>query len=1112
MANNSSVNANPWKGLNFYVEGEVLYGRNSEIESLSQYIINNTQTVVYGKSGIGKSSILNAGVFPIARQQGLLPVGIRLDHNSSVPYIKQIQNAIIQSGADIHEIVPVIDEDRETLWEYMHRNIFFGSNGMRIQLLLVLDQFEEIFTLQQDERKKRAFFEDLADLINDVTPLYIVNADKKQETHDALDAQEVVDNLDELDIELNLDEVKIDSSSRYLQKVDYHIVFTLREDFLSYLERYTVYIPVMKSNRYGLLPINEEQAADIIMKPREGLISMDVARIIIQKVTGKYDFMLDGIPEIDVDAAVLSLYLSRLYAKKGEDTDIITSELVYQFSDDIIKDFYEESVADIPSVAIEEIEDQLLTYDGRRNNVSRNDLVREGVSDEIIRTLVEDRKLLRQFSYQEDIRVEFMHDILCPVVNARIEQREAARLQAEESAKAERERQELLQRQKEELERIERENQLQRKKNKMRFIFVFSLLLIGIFSWLSWFIFTRMEFKESYAMFTIKNGWPIGLGKELKDADKKQMPVYYQLVRYGWNSHYTRVNVLNSHKELTRNVLHEEPLVGLFETEGRDEKARDFASLQRRTSYWVFTPDNEGNISRKTAYDQNGNELYAIQFFRSSTISEGDKSEAIQQKQLWANYVDKDGKSMRIRDNGADRVRISVNPSTGYYDRFLFFSETGASQPNFNRAYGYLYEYDSDGRIITKSPIDAFGDSNGETINYEEFDEYGRWTKASSGKAQYKKDLIVFSTQNRLDSLHFGSTGELISRSETKDDSCRIYHYEKDQVKEASIYQFKHNIQKLLYRYKLIPHSDGKTILAKVFWADSIMPYRLKREENKNGVSTVAYYCGTEEADINNPMMIRTTSEGMYHKIVITTEEDEGFTKVTKNYYDKEGNLSPYCKYNTDIAYYNANHEQRKHLQLKNDIICQAYLNDYEEGQIVAQSVMDYDSKAIRYPGWDINHLCYYKMKLVYDFSKTLIAIKGINEFGEESLITRGNKAYHRSPIRPSKMREESDNMAISGRQVFKEELKDLDETRRVEYIRIVNKSASTWYKAGVRSGDLLVDEGFNIIVARPNIENNTYDILTFTPEKGDSGAEHYTVYFTQKEMNRYNQAILRKK
>ena len=59
----ATCGSNPWKGLNFYLEGETLYGRSEEIGSLSQYIINNTQTILYGRSGIGKSSIIYAGVF-----------------------------------------------------------------------------------------------------------------------------------------------------------------------------------------------------------------------------------------------------------------------------------------------------------------------------------------------------------------------------------------------------------------------------------------------------------------------------------------------------------------------------------------------------------------------------------------------------------------------------------------------------------------------------------------------------------------------------------------------------------------------------------------------------------------------------------------------------------------------------------------------------------------------------------------------------------------------------------------------------------------------------------------------------------------------------------------
>lgn len=64
---------NPWLGLKSYSEGKRLYGRDSDIDDLSQKIIYNTQTVIYGKSGIGKSSLLKAGIFPILRRNGFSP-------------------------------------------------------------------------------------------------------------------------------------------------------------------------------------------------------------------------------------------------------------------------------------------------------------------------------------------------------------------------------------------------------------------------------------------------------------------------------------------------------------------------------------------------------------------------------------------------------------------------------------------------------------------------------------------------------------------------------------------------------------------------------------------------------------------------------------------------------------------------------------------------------------------------------------------------------------------------------------------------------------------------------------------------------------------------------
>ena len=66
MNENWSNIRNPWKGLEAYGINDTIYGRDEEIQTLYSRIIYNMQTVVYGKSGIGKSSIINAGIIPRA--------------------------------------------------------------------------------------------------------------------------------------------------------------------------------------------------------------------------------------------------------------------------------------------------------------------------------------------------------------------------------------------------------------------------------------------------------------------------------------------------------------------------------------------------------------------------------------------------------------------------------------------------------------------------------------------------------------------------------------------------------------------------------------------------------------------------------------------------------------------------------------------------------------------------------------------------------------------------------------------------------------------------------------------------------------------------------------
>ena len=86
----TQIDKNPWLGLKAYDEGTILYGRNEDTINLAQLVFYNTDAVLYGKSGIGKSSLLNANLLPRARHRGLEPIFIRLDHHDATP--KNLKN------------------------------------------------------------------------------------------------------------------------------------------------------------------------------------------------------------------------------------------------------------------------------------------------------------------------------------------------------------------------------------------------------------------------------------------------------------------------------------------------------------------------------------------------------------------------------------------------------------------------------------------------------------------------------------------------------------------------------------------------------------------------------------------------------------------------------------------------------------------------------------------------------------------------------------------------------------------------------------------------------------------------------------------------------------
>lgn len=396
----NTTTSNPWIGLDSYREGQILYGRSREIRDLSMAVFHNRQTVVYGRSGIGKSSLLHAGIFPEARLRGCLPVSVRFNHSGETGYSDQLFRVISDAVTTYGGVMTDTVEDGgaiRSLWEFFHR-FRPEKDGKPLTPLIVVDQFEEIFTLSKRAEQVRAFFDELADLLNDVMPDYLQSA--VQQTSASASGGSMFDGLD-----FHLPD------NRYMQDANFHLVLALREDYLSYLERYSSRIPALKQNRYGLLPITYSEAMEIITQPRPGLVSEEVADTIIRQVVTEEEINADT----PVDSAILSLFLSRLYEKKG-DAPTIERQLVEEQGDALLEDFYAEIVAPLDKKTVWYLEDTLINADGHRENVTVESLYKnDWLSKATVETL-EKSHLLRLFSYGDVQRLEFAHDVLCPII------------------------------------------------------------------------------------------------------------------------------------------------------------------------------------------------------------------------------------------------------------------------------------------------------------------------------------------------------------------------------------------------------------------------------------------------------------------------------------------------------------------------------------------------------------------------------------------------------------------------------------------------------------------------------------------------------------------------
>ena len=381
--------SNPWPGLGSYDDtGRYKFcGRGRATNELYSLISNNAVISLFGRSGIGKTSLLKAGVTPLLAKKGFIPVYVRLsqeekvcdDNGHKLSYAECIirciekrmgEKGLVKSETSCKAGIP---EDTEYLWSYFCKTSFQTSRGEHCTPVIILDQFEEIFQGRCG----------VASML--MRQLYaLVNGSRR------------------LPDDLNYDDFK----SRF------RFVMSFRDDSLYRLEdvinEYN--LASFKENRYLLKAFSRDDALNVVTEPGEGLVEDDVANQILNKVVA----MGEG---GGVDPAILSLLMYGLYERmiqKGKPS--IQGTLVVEAGNDIVRDFYERGMSQIGIPARKYLEEHLVSSDGRRRSVSAAD-ARLYVKDEELKTLA-DKHILTKLERGSFTDYELTHDVLCPTMAA----------------------------------------------------------------------------------------------------------------------------------------------------------------------------------------------------------------------------------------------------------------------------------------------------------------------------------------------------------------------------------------------------------------------------------------------------------------------------------------------------------------------------------------------------------------------------------------------------------------------------------------------------------------------------------------------------------------------
>jgi hypothetical protein len=263
----------------------IFFGRNTDIEGLFNLILSEKLVVLFGKSGYGKSSLLNAGVLPLFQEseepeRRAVVIEVRLgtfvNEQTRTPLktvlaklreklpeilekggnnLEKGKNNLEKGGNNLEKGGNNLEKGQNTegasaahfldalypneaerpLWYHVKRRQAASPNG---RFVVVFDQFEEFFTYPETEQE--LFKRELAELLYSDIPQ---------------------------NIRKHLPKLTAEAKQQLAQPMNVQAVFSIRADRISLLDSMTTALPAILHKRYELRSLTPEQAREAIVKP-----------------------------------------------------------------------------------------------------------------------------------------------------------------------------------------------------------------------------------------------------------------------------------------------------------------------------------------------------------------------------------------------------------------------------------------------------------------------------------------------------------------------------------------------------------------------------------------------------------------------------------------------------------------------------------------------------------------------------------------------------------------------------------------------------------------------------------------------------------------------------